>query len=233
MAKKEKPRASTATAPVDFTIKKVLKGKKEIKATDTISAEEAKKVVKILKKNQVKPPVKGVSKKKRSTRKGKGQNLLRQKNLAKLLLEDRGKTPIGKLMIQAGYSKAYSKNPQQAKKTLSWAELMEEHFSDEELSRIEGEQLHASVIQNYVFTLSLTDEEIGAIIAKAPGAQLLKINRTSTNARAYFTTPDNISIGKSLDRIYKLKLKYPKDKSDNSVNEKIEEALDRISSILP
>jgi hypothetical protein len=170
---------------------------------------------------------------KKAPNKKKTQDLLRRKNLLKIVVEDGGKTSVGKLMRKVGYSKAYAKNPQKIKKSLSWEELMEKHFSDEKLAEVEGKQLNAAVIQNYVFAMAMTDEEIAAVIAKTPGAVLLKISHGATNNRAYFTTPDNASIGKSLDRIYKMKLKYPKDKSDNAVNERVDAALERFSKLLP
>lgn len=75
-----------------------------------------------------------------SIRKGKPQDLLRQKNLAKLLVEDGGKTPIKRLMLKAGYSEAYAKNSQKLKKTLSWQDLMEKNLPDDLLSQKHNER---------------------------------------------------------------------------------------------
>ena len=55
---------------------------------------------------------------------------IRQKKVAKEILENRG-TSVSKAMRNAGYSKAYSKNPQQLTTTKSWQELMNEYISDD------------------------------------------------------------------------------------------------------
>jgi len=60
---------------------------------------------------------------------------LRQKTLAKLIVENHGKSPIGKLMIQAGYTKAYSTNPKELKKTLNWQQLMDKYLPDDLLTK--------------------------------------------------------------------------------------------------
>ena len=144
-------------------------------------------------------------------RKGKTQDLLRQRNLAKLLSEDGGKTPIGKLMVKAGYSKAYSKNPNHLKETLSWKELMEKYYPDDKVAEAEGQQLHASQIDHYIFPGGNTNEEIKEIIESYPNCKLIKIKKELQWKWAYFSSPDNNAIGKSLDRIYKIKNKYPKE----------------------
>jgi hypothetical protein len=63
-------------------------------------------------------------------RKDKPTDLIRQKTLAKLLGENGGKKPIGKLMIEAGYAKSYAHNPKKLKRTKNWQELMETYFPD-------------------------------------------------------------------------------------------------------
>ena len=145
----------------------------------------------------------------------KGQDLLRQKRLASLLVEDRGKTPIGKLIQKAGYSKAYSTNPGQLKKTLSWQELMEKNLPDDLLSQRHNELLTAMTIGNYVFVNSLTDEEIRQVVESAPGCKLIKIQRNQAHARAYFSVPDNKPRKDAIDMAYKLKSKYPKGSSED------------------
>lgn len=147
-------------------------------------------------------------------KKGIPQNLLRQKLLAKLLSEDGGKTPIGKLMKKAGYSDAYAKNPNKLKNTLTWEDLMEKNLPDDLLSQRHNELLTAVTIGNYVFSISLTDDQIRDVVESAPGCKLIKIQRSSTSARAYFTAPDNKPRKDAIDMAYKLKNKYPASKVD-------------------
>jgi len=63
-------------------------------------------------------------------RRDKSKDLLRQKNLAKLIGEKGRKMPMGKLMIEAGYKKGYAQHPKQLKKTKNWQELMEQYIPD-------------------------------------------------------------------------------------------------------
>lgn len=142
----------------------------------------------------------------------KPQNLLRQKRLAKLLAEDGGKTPIGKLMLQAGYAKGYANSPDKIKKTITWEDLMEKNLPDAEITKRHNELLSSMTIDNYVFTILLDDKEIKEIVESAAGCKLIKITRSSNNARAYFSVPDNRSRKDAIDMAYKLKGKYSPDK---------------------
>ena len=152
-----------------------------------------------------------------SSKKGKLQDLIRQRKLAKLLSDDGGKTPVGKLMEQAGYSKAYAKTPQKIKTTLSWKELMEKYLPDDLLSEKHHELLRAMVIDHYVFSNSMSDKDIEEVIAKAPGCKLIKVQRNAQWARAYFTVPDHRSRKDAIDMAYKLKNKYPKGQRGDDV----------------
>ena len=120
--------------------------------------------------------------------KGKPQNLLRQKNLAKILLEDAGKTPIGRLMIRAGYKKGYAKNPQELKKTLTWQELMKKFLPDELLS-----QRHQDLLNKQEF-IAIGKKGEREVIATG--------------------VIDGFAVSKGLDMAYKLKGRYPKDQGE-------------------
>lgn len=67
---------------------------------------------------------------------------LKQQAVAKDLLENVGK-PIGQAMRDAGYSEATAKNPDHMTKTKGWAELMEEAFPDDLLTKVHTEGLGA------------------------------------------------------------------------------------------
>ena len=62
--------------------------------------------------------------------KPKATTNIRQKKLAKVILENRGEG-LGTAMQKAGYSKAYSKNPKQLMTTKSFQEWVNHYLPDE------------------------------------------------------------------------------------------------------
>ena len=66
---------------------------------------------------------------------------IRQKMLAKNLSESIGK-PMGRAMLEVGYSKEYSENPQQLTNTKSWQQLLEEYLPDSLLAEKHHELLN-------------------------------------------------------------------------------------------
>lgn len=142
-------------------------------------------------------------------KKPRPQNLLRQKRLAILLAEDGGKTPIGKLMLRAGYKKSYARSPDKIKKTVTWQDLMEKNLPDNLLTRKHYELLSAVAIDHYTFPNAISNKEIQEIIDNAPGCKLITVKRNAQWARAYFSIPDNRSRKDAIDMAYKLKNKYP------------------------
>jgi len=64
--------------------------------------------------------------------------LPRHKAVAKRILDNLGKKKrisISKIMEEEGYSKAYSKNPQQLTNTRSWEKILKEDFNDEYIAK--------------------------------------------------------------------------------------------------
>jgi hypothetical protein len=110
-------------------------------------------------------------------------------------------------IIDAGYSKSYAENGNLLK-TKTWEELMEQYLKEEEILEAEKNQMTAKRLYDYTFPKSLTDEQIKEDIESHTGCKLVRIVRGEKVAQAFFYTPDNAAIGKSLDRIYKLKKKY-------------------------
>ena len=153
----------------------------------------------------------------KKTSKHKGQNLLRQKLLAKLLLEDTGKTPIGRLMAKAGYSKGYTKNPQDLKKTLSWQELMEKNMPDDLLSKKHNELLNATGIGHMIFPVKTTDKEITELLATV-NCIPQKFQHGDTAIHVWYWARDNKAIKEALDMAYKLKAKYPREAPPVTIN---------------
>lgn len=161
-------------------------------------------------------------------KKKKGQFLLRQKRLAKLLVEDGGKTPIGKLMIKAGYAKQYAEQPQKLKRTASWAELMEKHLPDSLLTAKHEELINASVLQHFEFPFDISDEDIKKEI-EVSGIRLHKITvyensyknkkgevKVTKYKRAAYLLPLHDQQRLALDMAYKLKSKYAPEKGGDS-----------------
>lgn len=142
--------------------------------------------------------------------KRKGQNLLRQKRLARLLAEDGGKTPIGKLMLQAGFKEGYARSPDKLKKTISWQELMEKNIPDNILAEKHNQLLNSTGIGHMVFPVAMKDSEITELLA---GVNCVpqKFQHSNTATHVWYWARDNKAIKEALDMAYKLKSKYPKE----------------------
>lgn len=70
---------------------------------------------------------------------------LKQKAVAKNLLENVGK-PIGKAMLEAGYSPAMAKNPDHLTKSKGWAELMEQYLPDDKVLKVVNDAFEANKV---------------------------------------------------------------------------------------
>ena len=121
---------------------------------------------------------------------------------------------IGRVLREAGYSSATASHPKQITEGKGWKQLMEKYYPDDKLAIVEGGQLNASRVGHYIFPSRESDKEIREIIESFPNCKLIKIRKQLNWKRAYFSSPDNQAIGKSLDRIYKLKSKYPAEKHE-------------------
>lgn len=136
---------------------------------------------------------------------------IKHRTVVEKMKENMGKAgkkgTIKEAMIDAGYSESYAENGD-ILKTKSWEELMDEYFPEEKIAEAEGQQMNAKRLYDYDFPSKLTDDEIREDIESHTGCKLVRIVRTEHRAQAFFYTPDNVAIGKSLDRIYKLKKKY-------------------------
>ena len=132
------------------------------------------------------------------------------KKLAEIVRNSKGKrVTIGKILRESGYSESVSKSPTRVTKSKGWDKLMEEYFPDDALAAVEGGQLRASHVQHYVFPASESNKSIRKTIESFPNCRVVEIKLQHSWKRAYFYAPDNAAVGKSLDRIYKLKKKYP------------------------
>lgn len=132
-----------------------------------------------------------------------------------------GKVTLGRILKEVGYSPAIQKTPQKVTESKGWQYLMQKHFPDHEVAEAESNQLHASHRGHYVFPGTEKDSVIKEMIESVKGCRLLRISERVTKRKrkvkdAYFVSPDNIAIGKSLDRIYRMKKRYPKEKENDS-----------------
>lgn len=101
--------------------------------------------------------------------KPKATTNVRQKKLAKAIVENRGK-PIGKLIKEAGYSEAYSTNPNQLMKTKSWQQLMEEYLPDDLIAEKHQALLNKKeqiIVRNGKESEVIVTDEIDANAVKA------------------------------------------------------------------
>lgn len=87
-------------------------------------------------------------------------------------------------------------------------------IGEKELGDKHHELRNASELQNFVFPLALTDEEIETIVSRIPGAKLVYIKNSLTARRAYFTGPDNETQKAILDMEHKLRGDYAPDKHE-------------------
>lgn len=170
---------------------------------------------------------KGGEKTTKKTRKQKlaGVVALKQKIVIEKLRENMGKDgkkgTMKEAMTDAGYSESYAENGD-IKKTKTWNDLMEQYFSDEKIAAAEEKQMNAARLYDYQFSKKISDKQIREDVEAHTGCRLVRIVEGTVFKTAYFYAPDNTAIGKSLDRIYKLKKKY-----DNTI--KLKKGLSELS----
>lgn len=128
---------------------------------------------------------------------------------------------IGSILRQGGYAPNTAIKPSQVTKSKGWQYLMKKYFPDDKVAKVEEGQLNASRIGHYIFPIKEDNKEIKKIVESFPNCKLIKIRKQLNWKRAYFSSPDNTAIGKSLDRIYKMKKRYPKEDQDKPVEIKI------------
>lgn len=125
---------------------------------------------------------------------------------------------MGKILAEAGYSKITQKTPTKVTQSKGWLQLMEEHFPDDKLSKKMDEQLDAKTIDHYTFSVKTPDEEINTLIEDF-GFKVMKITTTGNTKRAYYSAPDHQSRDKMIEKILKLKRKYPAEKHEHLIAE--------------
>ena len=114
----------------------------------------------------------------------------KQGKVAKILAKE-PETPFNDAMIQAGYAVSTSKKPQNLTKSKSWPELIEKYLPDKLLAKRHKELLNVPrKIRTYIKgDLQTETEEM-----------------------------DTQAVGKALDLAYKIKNKFPSEKSSGDTN---------------
>lgn len=155
--------------------------------------------------------VKKVSKRKVKTVKKTPVVAIKHKQILDKMSDNLGKEgkkgTIKEAMVDVGYSKSYAESGHIGS-TKTWEDLMEKYFNDEDVAKAEQAQMNAKKLWDYYFPVEVTDEQIQEDIESHAGCKLVRIVRGDHRVQAFFYTPDNLAIGKSLDRIYKLKKRY-------------------------
>lgn len=131
------------------------------------------------------------------------------------------------------YSDEVARNPSKITNSVTWAELMEHHLSDEELSAKHKELIGASTLQQMKFDVDIEPEEIREFFREMKGFKLFRIVDKYYKDKgkedemyeriAYYRAPDTNIQEKALDKAYKLKGRYVEDsvlatKSGNTYN---------------
>src|SRR3990167_791655 len=124
---------------------------------------------------------------------------------------------IGKVLEKAGYSKEIQDSPKKVTESDGWKALLEEKFPDGELTDRMDEQLNAHQIEHYIFSSKMSDEEIKEIVQDDFGFKVMRIKKQLNWKRAYFSIPDHLSRDKVIEKILKLKNKYPAEKHEHLV----------------
>lgn len=116
---------------------------------------------------------------------------LMQKKAIKNFL-DNGSRSVSQAMRKAGYSEASSKNPKILTTSTAWAELMDEHFPDENIAVVIEEGLQATRVISAVNTSK-------------------QANGGTTD---FIDVPDHAVRHKFAETALKLKNKFPAEKKD-------------------
>lgn len=147
-------------------------------------------------------------KKRKLKKMGKKRPLEKRAVAYKKIVEYLGKgMSLSRAMRESGYSDAYSKNPQQFKKTKKWKQLMEEYLPGEKLAEVHADLLNAHRLDHAVFSPTMEDEEIIFLLAIV-GCVVKKIQEGDTIKHVYFIAPDNLSRKYALEMAYKLQGKF-------------------------
>jgi len=162
------------------------------------------------------------------------------KALSEIVGRNKGKKKItmGKLMLDAGYSLAYSQSPERLTKNKTFQELLEQYLPDDLLTNNHSSIIDAKSIDHRTFPLAMSDEEMTEVIESVAGCVVQKIQHGDKANHIWYWTPDNTNRLNAIKEAYKIKNKYPAEQLDIKATIKFEdlddEELDKaINAIKP
>ena len=133
-------------------------------------------------------------------------------------------SPIGKTMLEAGYSKTVAENPKKLTESKGFRELMEENgLDDASLTRTHNELLKSARLDHMIFPLgpkkhetpedaeTLADTDIKLMLADLK-CTVRRIVHGETARHVYFWSPNDKTRTSALDMGYKLKGHYAPEK---------------------
>ena len=138
---------------------------------------------------------------------------IKQAMAIKKIVENRGKTSIGRAMRESGYANKTAKNPKNLTESKTWEDLMEKYLPDKELAKVHYGLLKSMRIEHMVFPTNIKDEEIDELL-KSVNCQVRKIQHGDMAIHCWFWSPNDKARNDALDKAYKLKGKYVSDKLD-------------------
>lgn len=128
----------------------------------------------------------------------------RQAAAQKILLENKGKKPMGKVLREVGYSDSYADNPQLFMATQAYTEvLIKAGMTPEYLAQKHLELANAAEISKYTFPTKLSDQVITQTIESVPGCRVIHIQKDKFGKICLFQAPDHKSRKDALDMAYK------------------------------
>lgn len=130
---------------------------------------------------------------------------LRHKQVLDNLVENGGS--MRKAIQDAGYSEAVANNPQKITESVTWNEVMDKYFSDDELAQKHKELLNQKRIDYFVFSKKMEDEEITAHV-EAAGLAVITIRESDKGKLAFYSIPDAQAKKAALEMAYKMKGRY-------------------------
>lgn len=118
-------------------------------------------------------------------------------------------TSMGKILREAGYSKAVSLKPKLVTETKGFKEEFARVIPDELLVKTHLNLLEAYKLEKYVFMDKMSDIDIKQIIEGFNRNKIKEVRRDKNNIpTCYYWTPDCNSINKALDMAIKVKGYY-------------------------
>ena len=148
--------------------------------------------------------------KKTKTKKPLGKVALKHKVVVEKMCEnmEKGEKPsVSKAMKDCNYSETYSKNGG-IRETKSFQELMAERITQKDIITAEKKQMGSVNLRVYYFPKDMSDADIELSINSNEGYKFKTAHKTDNSKRVYYSVPDNVAIGKALDRIHKISKNY-------------------------